>query len=76
MSILETQHQIEQTEENLRSLRNLLEQEIIRQRQEPQEPPDPVVELKGYRWPASRITRADMMRLTKLRKSTKKGSSR
>lgn len=27
-------------------------------------------ELKGYRWPASRITRADMIRLTELREST------
>ena len=32
--------------------------------------PHPEHELKGYRWPASRITKADMMRLTELRERT------
>ena len=36
----------------------------------PPEPPDPERLLKGYRWPASRITKADMMRLTILREQT------
>jgi hypothetical protein len=67
MSILETQRQIEQTEEFLRRLRDRLEQEMAHQREQPREPPDPEQELKFYRWPASRITRADMIRLTELR---------
>ena len=76
MSIAETQHQIEQTEEQLRRLRDRLEQETIHQRAQPQEPPDPEQELKFYRWPASRITRADMIRLTDLRKLTKRPITR
>ena len=36
----------------------------------PPAPPDPERLLKGYRWPASRITKADMMRLTELRRQT------
>ena len=67
MSILETQHQIEQTEEHLRRLRDRLDQETVHQRKPPQEPPDPEQELKFYCWPASRITRTDMIRLTELR---------
>jgi len=67
MSILETHRQIEQAEEHLRSLRDRFDQEIVRERRQPQEPPDPEQELKFYRWPASRITRADMIRLTELR---------
>ena len=67
MSILETQRQIEQTEERLSRLKDWLGQEIVRERQQPPDPPDPEQELKFYRWPASRITRADMMRLTELR---------
>jgi len=67
MSILETQRQIEQTEEQLRRLRDRLVQQAADQRQQSQEPPDPEQELKFYRWPASRITRADMIRLTELR---------
>jgi len=67
MSILETQNQIEQTEEHLRRLRDRLEQEIVHQREQSQGPPDPERELKFYRWPASQITRADMIRLTELR---------
>ena len=80
MSILETQHQIEQTEDQLRRLRDRLEQETVHQREQPQEPRDPEQELKFYPWPASRITRADMIRLTELRtlldrKSTRLNSS-
>ena len=67
MSILETRSQIEQTEESLRRLKDRLEQEMVHQRQRPQEPPDPEQDLKCYRWSASRITRADMIRLTELR---------
>ena len=36
----------------------------------PPEPPDPERLLKGYPWPASRLTKADMMRLTDLREQT------
>ncbi len=76
MSILETHRQIEQTEEHLRRLRSRLDQEIVRERQQLQEPPDPEQELKFYRWPASQITRADMIRLTELRKITKQPITR
>ena len=38
----------------------------------PPEPPGPEKELKGYPWPSSRLTRADMIRLTELRKLTRK----
>lgn len=33
-------------------------------------PPDPDKLLKGYRWPASRITKTDMAKLTELREQT------
>jgi len=33
----------------------------------PPEPPPPEELLKGYRWPATRLTKADMMKLTELR---------
>jgi Zn ribbon nucleic-acid-binding protein len=33
-------------------------------------PDEDETDLKGYRWPASRITKADMMRLTELRART------
>ena len=36
----------------------------------PPAPPDPELLLKGYPWPASRMTKADMMRLTELRDRT------
>ena len=36
----------------------------------PPGPPDPERMLKGYRWPASRLTKADMMKLTELREET------
>jgi hypothetical protein len=65
MSAVETQREIERTEEHLLCLRNLLRGEI--EDQTPREPLDPEKELKSYRWPASRITRADMIRLTELR---------
>lgn len=67
MSVLGSQRQIEQAEEQLLRLRNRLQQETLTQRQQAHEPADPEQELKGYRWPASRITRADMIRLTELR---------
>ena len=38
----------------------------------PPEPPGPEQELKGYPWPSSRLTRADMIRLTELRTLTRK----
>ena len=72
MSTLETQHQIEQSEEHLRRLRGRLEQEIVREHEQSQVPPDPEQELKFYRWPASQITRADMIRLTELRTHLKR----
>jgi len=67
MSILQTQHQIEEAEEHLRRLSDRLGQEIVCQPLQSQEPLDPEQELKFYRWPASGITRADMIRLTELR---------
>ena len=36
----------------------------------PPEPPDPERLLKGYPWPASQLTKADMMRLTDLAEQT------
>lgn len=36
----------------------------------PQAPPSPEDILKGYCWPASRITKKDMMKLTELRAQT------
>jgi len=36
----------------------------------PQEPPDPALYVKGYRWPASRITKGDMAKLAELRDQT------
>ena len=57
------EQQIYQTEGQLRSLQNLLKQA----ESPPQPAPDPEHELKRYVWPSSRITRADMIRLTELR---------
>ena len=36
----------------------------------PASPPDPDKLLKGYRWPASRLTKTDMAKLTELREQT------
>ena len=36
----------------------------------PAEPPDPERLLKGYPWPSSRLTKADMMRLLELHERT------
>lgn len=36
----------------------------------PRAEPDPQYMLKGHRWPASRITKADMIKLTELRDQT------
>lgn len=33
----------------------------------PDDPPDPPLYVKGYRWPASRITKGDMAKLAELR---------
>ena len=33
----------------------------------PPPPPDPLLCVKGYPWPASRLTKADMVKLTELR---------
>ena len=38
----------------------------------PPAPPDPEHDLKGYVWPSSGLTRADMIRLTELRKLRRK----
>ncbi len=70
MSILETHHQIEQAEEHLRRLKERLEQELVHQREQP--PPDAERLTQGYPWPSSRITKADMIRLTELRRLTRK----
>ena len=43
---------------------------MLRSPLQPPTPQEPEHELKGYRWPASRITKADMMRLTELREWT------
>src|SRR5262245_8392277 len=67
MSSVDTQRQILWTEEQLRELRVRLAQQTVREREQPREPPDPDQEVKGYPWPASRITGADMIRLTELR---------
>lgn len=70
MSILETQKQIEQTEQHLRCLKDRLDQAIARQREQP--PPDAEQLIQGYPWPSSRITKADMIRLTELRTLTRR----
>lgn len=38
--------------------------------QPPTSPPDADRLLKGYRWPASRLTKTDMAKLTELREQT------
>lgn len=36
----------------------------------PADAPDPAMYVKGYRWPASRITKGDMAKLAELRDQT------
>lgn len=36
----------------------------------PPDGPDPALYVKGYRWPASRITKGDIAKLTELREQT------
>lgn len=73
-SLFKTEHEIEQAEEHLRRLRQRRQQEIVQQWQQSwsQEPPDPEQLIQGYPWPSSRLTRADMIRLTELRRTTRK----
>jgi hypothetical protein len=72
MSTHEIQRQITEAEKNLRRLKDRLWQEQLPQRQEGQEPPDPEQVIQDYPWPSSRITKADMIRLTELRRILRK----
>ena len=72
MSLYETEREIRQTEEHLLLLQKRLGEQTVEQQGQSHPPPDPEDLIQGYPWPSSRITRADMIRLTELRRLLRK----
>ena len=72
IGIHEAEREIQRAEEHLLVLRERLRQETLAKSLPLQPPPDPEDLIQGYPWPSSRITKADMIRLTELRRITRK----